>query len=135
MNKVILIGYIASEPDMQYTPSNIARCTFRLAVQRRFASGEGKEKITDFFTVIAWRQTAEVIARYTHKGSRIAVAGNIQNRTYQKDGVTHYITEIIADEVEFLQSKQEQTPQPSAPAPSQPEQMGFTQVDDDELPF
>ena len=101
MNRATLIGNLTKDPDMRQTQSGVSVCTFTLAVQRRYADQNG-EKQTDFFNIVVWRQQAENCARYLQKGSQCAVEGNIQNRTYEKDGEKRYITEIVADRVEFL---------------------------------
>jgi len=149
MNKVILIGHLAADPDFATTQSGISRCTLRLAVQRRFANPSGVRE-SDFFNVICWRNTADFAARYFEKGRRIAVEGSLQTRTYDaQDGSKRYVTEVIADNVEFCdrapenqRSYPQDYSQPQAPARNQqmnmrdmPRQDGFVEVDDDELPF
>ena len=142
MNKVILIGNLANDPEGRTTQSGIAQSTFRIAVQRRFANQQGVRE-ADFFTIIAWRQTADFCNRYLSKGRRVAVEGSIQNRSYDaQDGSKRYVTEIIADSVEALGGREDggqprtrdegPTPPPAAPAPAMND---FTEVDDDELPF
>ena len=140
MNKVILIGNLAADPESRTTQSGVQQCTLRLAVQRRFANQQGQRE-ADFFNVICWRQTAEFAARYLSKGRKIAVEGSIQNRSYTaQDGSKRYVTEVIADNVEFLGSPQgdrprgENPPPPSEPSGYAPDSDGFTDVDD-ELPF
>ena len=143
MNKAILIGNLANDPESRTTSSGIAQCTFRLAVQRRFANAQGVRE-ADFLTIVCWRQTAELCARYLSKGRKVAVEGSIQTRSYDaQDGTKRYVTEIVADSVEFLGSRDGGTrggvdaPAAPAPAPRQaaPAAGGFTEVDDDELPF
>lgn len=145
MNKAILIGNLANDPESRTTQSGIAQCTFRLAVQRRFANQQGVRE-ADFLTIVCWRQTAELCARYLSKGRKVAVEGSIQTRSYDaQDGTKRYVTEIIADNVEFLGSRDDANraggfDAPAAPAPAAPRQAapangGFTEVDDDELPF
>ena len=140
MNKVILIGNLANDPESRTTASGVSMCQFRLAVQRRFANQQGVRE-ADFFNIVAWRQLAELCARYLSKGRRIAVEGSIQNRSYDaQDGSKRYITEIVADNVEFLSSPQGDRPRadnpPPPPEPSgyAPDADAFTDVDD-ELPF
>ena len=142
MNKAILIGNLANDPESRTTSSGIAQCTFRLAVQRRFANQQGVRE-ADFLTIVCWRQTADFCSRYLSKGRRVAVEGSIQTRSYDaQDGTKRYVTEIVAENVEFLSSRDEGsnggfTPAAPAPAPRQaaPAAGGFTEVDDDELPF
>ena len=142
MNKVIMIGNLANDPEARTTQSGISQSTFRIAVQRRFANQQGVRE-ADFFTVIAWRQTADFCNRYLSKGRRVAVEGSIQNRSYDaQDGSKRYVTEIIADNIEALGGRDEAgaarprdngpTPPPENPAPSV---NSFVEVDDDELPF
>ena len=110
LNKVILIGNLAADPESRTTQSGISQCTLRLAVQRRFANQQGVRE-ADFFTVICWRQTADFAARYLSKGRKIAVEGSIQNRSYDaQDGSKRYVTEIIADNVEFCDSRPDRPP-------------------------
>lgn len=125
MNKVIIIGNIASDPEAHTTQGGIARSTFRVAVQRRFKNAEGKHD-ADFLTVVAWRQTADFVNKYLKKGSRVAVEGSIQNRSYDaQDGSKRYVTEIIADNVEALE-RREDKPQDNG---------GFIEANDEPLPW
>ena len=148
MNKVILIGNIAADPESRTTQSGVRQCTLRLAVQRRFANPSGVRE-SDFFNVICWRQTAEFCQKFLLKGRKIAVEGSLQTRTYDaQDGSKRYVTEVIADNVEFCDrapENQRSYPQDySQPAPQKNQQMnmrdmpsqdGFVEVDDEELPF
>lgn len=138
MNKVILIGNLAADPELKRTASDIPVCTFRLAVQRRFTNAQGVKE-ADFFTIVAWRQTAELCSSYLSKGRKCAVVGSLQTRSYDaQDGTKRYVTEVVADEVEFIgghQGGQEQSAAAPAPEPPSGYNGGFTQVDDDELPF
>lgn len=102
MNKVIMVGNIATDPESRTTQGGIAQCTFRLAVQRRYPDSSGVRK-ADFFTVVTWRQTAEFCSKYLGKGCRIAVEGSVQNRNYDaQDGTRRWVTEIIAENVEAV---------------------------------
>lgn len=140
MNKVILIGNLAADPESRTTQSGVQQCTLRLAVQRRFANQQGQRE-ADFFNVVCWRQTAEFAARYLSKGRKIAVEGSIQNRSYTaQDGSKRYVTEINAEHIESLDRAPETAPQPAAQAPKAepPKQMRadeFIELPDDELPF
>ena len=135
MNKVILIGNLANDPESRTTQSGIAQCSFRLAVQRRFKGANG-ERETDFLPVVCWRQTAEFAQRYLAKGRKVAVEGSIQTRSYDaQDGSKRYVTEIIADSVEAVGSREDSAQNAQQTAPAQNQQTGFTEVDDDELPF
>ena len=133
MNRVILIGNLANDPESRTTQSGIAQCSFRIAVQRRFKGANG-DRETDFLPVVCWRQTAEFAQRYLAKGRKVAVEGSIQTRSYDaKDGSKRYVTEIIADSVEAVGSRDDGAQ--SAQQPAQNQQTEFTEVDDDELPF
>lgn len=133
MNKVIMIGNLAADPESRTTQSGIAQCTLRIAVQRRFPNASGQRE-SDFFNVVCFRQTAEFAARYLAKGRKVAVEGSLQTRSYDaQDGSKRYVTEVIADNVEFCDSRPEGA-QTGTQAPAQPKGQ-FTEVDDDELPF
>ena len=134
MNKVILIGRLVADPESRTTQSGVAQCTLRLAVTRRFADKQTGQREADFFNVVCWRNTAEFAARYLAKGRRIAVEGSLQTRSYDaQDGSKRYVTEVIADNVEFCDSRQDGGQ--SAQKPQQAPQGGFEEVDDEELPF
>lgn len=112
MNKVILTGRLTKDPEVRKTQSGLSVCSFVVASDRRFKNNNG-EKQTDFIACAAWRQTADVVGNYLHKGSRIMVAGSLQTRRYEdNNGNTVNVTEVLVDEVEFLDpKKQEQTQQ------------------------
>ena len=102
MNKVILIGRLARDPEMRTTPSGVATTSFTIAVQRNYANAQG-DREADFISCVAWRKQAENIAKYCSKGSQVAVDGRIQTRNYDaQDGTKRYVTEVIADNVSFL---------------------------------
>ena len=130
MNKAILIGNLTKDPELSTTNSGISVCRFTLAVSRRFIGSSG-ERETDFLNIIAWRSQAENCSKYLRKGSKCAVIGSIQTRSYDaQDGSKRYITEITADEVEFLSSKagEGMSEKKEDVAELQP-------IDDDTLPF
>ncbi|MBQ8178046.1 MAG: single-stranded DNA-binding protein [Clostridia bacterium] len=105
MNKVILIGNLTKDPEQSYTPSNICVCRFTVAVNRSYSSQNG-DKQTDFLPVVCWRNQAENCGKHLKKGSKVGVSGSIQTRTYDdRDGVRRYVTEIVADEVQFLSTR------------------------------
>lgn len=106
MNKYICTGNLTKDPELKFTPGNgVAVATFTIAV----SSGYGDKKETAFIPVVVWNKSAEVVANYTHKGSRVLVQGRINTRSYDaKDGTKRYVTEIIADSyngIEFLDKK------------------------------
>lgn len=140
MNKVILIGNLTRDPETRTLPSGVSLCTFGLAVNRR-RKAEGQPDV-DFFTVTAWRQLGELCAKFLSKGRKVCVVGAIQIRTYDaQDGTKRTAVDIVADDVEFLSSAQPngesrsgEVPPPPAPPAGGPG-AGFTQVEEDELPF
>ncbi len=123
MNKVILIGRLARDPELRYTAgNNTAVCQTSIAVDRRFKSEN--QPSADFIPIVAWRQTAEFISKYFTKGSRIAIIGSLQTRSWDdNEGKKHYATEVIVDEVEFCESKKQDGGYQNgfAPAPSVPQ--------------
>jgi single-strand DNA-binding protein len=105
MNKVFLIGRLTKDPELRYTPSNVATTTFSLAVNRNFTNQNGVRE-ADFINIVMWRKQAETAKKYLSKGSLIAVEGRIQTRNYDgTDGKKVYVTEVVADNFEFLESK------------------------------
>ena len=105
MNKVFLIGRLTRDPELRYTSSNLPVATFSLAVNRNFANQSG-EREADFINIVVWRKQAENIKNYLTQGSQVAIDGRIQTRTYDgEDGKKRYITEVVADNVQFLDSK------------------------------
>jgi single-strand DNA-binding protein len=109
MNKAFLMGRLTRDPEMRNTAQNhTAVCSFSIAIDRRFQK-PGEEKQTDFINCVAWRQQAEFVAKYFHKGNRILVIGSIQTRKYDdKEGRKQTVTEVVVDEVEFVESKSSQ---------------------------
>ena len=137
LNKVILIGRLTKDPELKYTPNSVAVCTFTLAVDRSFTNQQG-EREADFIPIVVWRGLAENCGKYLAKGRLCAVSGRLQTRSYDvQDGSKRYITEVVADECQFIErAKDGQAPaqQPS----SQGEMPGFKPMEDgedDELPF
>lgn len=130
MNKAILMGRLTKEPELKSTQNGISRCSFTLAVERRFKNADG-ERETDFINCTAWRTTAEFISKYFRKGQRIAVVGSIQVRSYETDaGERRYITEVIAEEAYFADGYQE-----SNQGQQKTSGNDYFDVDDDDLPF
>ena len=127
MNKVILMGRLTRDPEMRFTQgNNTAVCSFGLAVNRRFKQ-EGQPD-ADFINVVAWSKTAEFVGKYFTKGQQVAVIGRLNTRDYtDKDGKKVFVTEVVAEEVYFADSKKEQNATTSA---------GFMAVEgDSDLPF
>lgn len=127
MNKVVLMGRLTRDPEMRFTQgNNTAVCSFSLAVNRRFKQ-EGQPD-ADFINIVAWAKTAEFVGKYFAKGQQVAVIGRIQTRNYDdKEGKKIFVTEVVAEEVYFADSKKEQNATTSA---------GFMAVEgDSDLPF
>ena len=138
MNKVILIGRLANDVEYKTTNSGTGVCQFRLAVNRRFANQEGVRE-ADFIPVVAWRQLADLCQRYLSKGRQCAVVGTLQTRSYDaQDGTKRYVTEVIADEVEFLGDRP-QGGEPNAQSTLKQAQSAFganyVEVDNEPLPY
>lgn len=107
MNKVILIGNLSKEPELSETANGTAFCRFGIAVNSPYRDSDGERK-ADFFNIIVWGAVAENCGRYLSKGSKVAIVGRLQNRSYEdKDGNKRYVTDIVAEEVEFLTPKRE----------------------------
>ena len=107
MNKVFLIGRLTRDPELRYTSSNVAVATFSLAVNRNFTNQDG-EREADFINIQVWKNIAENCSKYLTKGSQVAVDGRIQARNYDaQDGSKRYVTEVVADNVQFLDNKKE----------------------------
>ena len=105
MNKVLLTGRLAKEPELRYTQSGTAVATFTLAVNRRFTNQNG-EREADFINCVAWQKSAEFVANYFKKGQEMALEGRLQVRSYDgNDGQRRWVTEVIADQIEFVGGK------------------------------
>lgn len=103
LNKVVLIGRLTREPDMRFTQSQKAVCSFNLAVNRNFTT-QGGEREADFINIVSWGKTAENVSKYLNKGSLVAVDGRIQTRNYDNaQGQRVYVTEVVAEQVRFLE--------------------------------
>jgi single-strand DNA-binding protein len=104
LNRIILIGRLVKDPELRYTPNGVAVATFTLAVDRPFSSNQG-EKEADFINIVAWRQLGETCANYLRKGKLTAIEGRLQIRNYENnEGRRVYLTEVVADNVRFLES-------------------------------
>lgn len=101
MNRVNLVGRIANDLELRFTPNGKAVCQFSLAVKKPYKVKEG-EKDVDFFRIVAWGKAAENLAQYNKKGYYLAVDGSLKNRTYEKDGQMKYLTEVIAEYIHFI---------------------------------
>ena len=105
MNRVELVGRITKDPEVKLTSSQTAYCNFTVAVDRKFKDQNG-ERQADFINCVAWRQTANFIGKYFHKGSKIGVCGSLQTRSYEnQNGQKIFVTEVVVDDAEFVDSK------------------------------
>ena len=134
MNSVVLIGRLTADPELKHTQNGNAVTGFSIAVDRSYVKS-GAERQADFIDIVAWRGTAEFICKYFKKGRKIAVQGVIQTRSYtDKDGNKRKAFEVLAEKVDFADSKQEK--QGSADVQYTPESEGFEEImDDGDLPF
>jgi single-strand DNA-binding protein len=104
LNKIILIGNATRDPELKYTPQGLPVAKFGLAVNRRFKNAQG-ERDVDFFDIVVWRQTAEFVSQYLTKGKKVCVEGRLEVRKYVgNDGVQRTAVEVVADNVELLDS-------------------------------
>jgi len=148
LNKVVLIGRLTKDPELKFTPgSGTAVATFTVAVDRRFSKDGQRE--ADFIPIVVWGKQAESTANYMSKGKLIGISGRIQTRSYDaKDGTKRYVTEIIAEEVQFLEWGNGNRPAGSSFSDNNSEEFGRTQgfnenaygqditpVDDGDIPF
>ncbi|MFB6466487.1 single-stranded DNA-binding protein [Cytobacillus sp. Hz8] len=105
MNRVVLVGRLTKDPELRYTPSGVAVASFTLAVNRTFTNQQG-EREADFINCVIWRRPAENVANFLKKGSLAGVDGRIQTRSYEgQDGKRVYVTEVVAESVQFLEPK------------------------------
>ena len=147
LNKVILIGNLTADPELKQTPGGVSVVSFSIGVGRKYTK-QGEQPQTDFINIVAWRTTADFVAKYFRKGNAICICGSIQTRSWtDNNGNKRYATEVVADEVSFVEKKAESTttadigynePKESAPrfeeaAPSASkfEEIGY----DEDLPF
>lgn len=108
MNKTMLIGRLTADPELRQTQSGVATCRFTVAIDRKYADKNSGEKQSDFITCVAWRQTAEFVAKWFTRGKLIAVEGSLRNNNYQDKNhsdVTHYTIDVQVDNVEFVGGK------------------------------
>lgn len=139
INRVVLVGRLTKDPDLRYTPSGVPVATFTLAVNRNFKT-EGQPD-ADFINCVVWRKPAENAANFLKKGSLAGVDGRVQTRSYDgQDGKRVYITEVVADSVQFLEPKGNRTDNGGANASTSNTKVdndpfGGNPIDDSELPF
>lgn len=131
MNRVILVGRLTKDPELKFTPNGVPVATFTLAVQRAFTNQQG-EREADFINCVVWRKPAENVAQFLKRGSMAGVDGRVQTRSYDgNDGKKVYVTEVLAESVQFLEPKNAGNQQ------QQPSGFGGREVNisDDDLPF
>ena len=132
MNRIILLGRLVKDPDVKVTTSGKTVCTFTLAVDRPFSGKDGKRE-ADFINIQTWNKTAEIVGNNLSKGQRLLVEGRLQIRSYDgKDGNKHYVTEVIADRVEFIERKEKSAQKAESEAM---EGFGSEVQFDEEIPF
>lgn len=143
INRVVLVGRLTKDPELRYTPNGVAVCTFTLAVNRPFTNQQG-DREADFINCVAWRGTAENLANYQKKGNLIGIDGRIQTRSYEgNDGKRRYVTEVIAESVQFLEPKKDETTKQQSQQSrmtGEPDSLDFDDsepinIDDSDLPF
>jgi len=141
MNKVFLIGNLTKDPESNVTTNNIAVCKFTLAIDRAYSGPDGNKQ-TDFLPIVCWRNQAENCAKYLKKGSKVGISGSIQTRSYERDGERRYVTEVVADEVQFLSTRNDSGSAPAdedlPPIPEVASKRAKTTplaIKEDDLPF
>ncbi|WP_088838887.1 single-stranded DNA-binding protein [Listeria sp. ILCC792] len=149
MNRVILVGRLTKDPELRYTPSGVAVATFTLAVNRTFTNQHG-ERDADFINIVVWRKPAENVANFLKKGSLAGVDGRVQTRSYEgQDGKRVYVTEVVAESVQFLEPKNAQGHFPSdfkqnqgnSTQQANPQKQAYSsdskpvEINEDDLPF
>ena len=133
INRVFLIGNLTRDPESRQTPSGVSVCNLGIAVQREYANSDGNRE-ADFFNITVWREKGENCQKYLKKGSKVAIVGSLQNRSYEdKDGVKRTVTDIIASDVEFLSPKEQQ--EEVVVASTTRERPQLTPLNDNNLPF
>lgn len=138
MNKVILIGRLTADPELRQTQNGTSFCRFTVAVSRKFANKDTGEREADFISCQAWRQTAEFINRYFKKGQMIAVEGTLRTGSYQDKNhsdVTHYTTDVLAENVEFCGSKSDNSKSGTSNAATRQTASQQTQNNNDNMSY
>ena len=128
LNNITIHGRLTADPELKYTQSQVAYCTFTVAVDRSYKQGD--EKLTDFFNCIAWRGQAEMIAKYFNKGKEIVVNGEMNNNPYEKDGNKLAWWQLHVHGVDFCGSKGNSAETTPANIPD-----GMAVIEDEDIPF
>ncbi len=135
MNKVYLIGNLTRDPEVSATSSGVSVCRFSIAVNRSFTNADGNRE-ADFFNITVWRNQAENCGKFLKKGSKVAVVGSLQNRSYEdKDGIKRTVTDIVANEVEFISSTARGDDMGFEAPTATKKPIELEKVDEDDLPF
>lgn len=135
MNKCVLVGNLTRDPEVTSTGNGIKVCKFSIAINRDFKNASGEYDV-DYLNITTWRGLAENCGKFLTKGSKVAVSGSIQTRTYEQDGVKKYATDIVADNVEFLTSRGGNEGGGGATASKSKKQVSELEpVEDEGLPF
>lgn len=142
MNRAVLVGRLTRDPDLRYTPNGVAVANFNIAIDRPFTNQQG-EREADFINCVVWRRPAENLAKYMKKGSLIGVDGRIQTRRYEdQDGKTVYVTEVLAENIKYLESRGASSGQGAGAdmgqqgyQQGQQQQQSHTQTQQDDSPF
>jgi len=146
MNKIELLGRLTADPELRYNSTNVPYTRFNIAVNRKFLNADG-ERDADFISCVAWRKTAELVCDYFKKGSQIGVDGRLQTGSYEKeDGTRGYTSDVIIENITFLDKKKDSRPEPELAEPPKEEQEetesnpyaefgDAIEIDDEDLPF
>ena len=138
VNKVILVGHVGKDPEVRYLEKNLAVANFALATSDRAYTTQNGIQVperTEWHNIVAWRGLAERAEKYIRKGSQLYIEGKIQTRTYDKDGIKHYITEIYAESIELLGKKPEATETVTTVAAPSADSIQTPPHAEDDLPF
>lgn len=136
LNKVLLIGNVGKDPEVRYVSDNLPVANFSLATTKRgYKTNDGKEvpDKTEWHTIVCWRGLAKLAEQYIKKGTQVYVEGELQTRQWEKDGITRYTTEILANDIQLLGRKSDNVSSETSSAPTQPQQP--IPQEDGELPF
>jgi single-strand DNA-binding protein len=139
LNRVVLVGRLTRDPELKFTPNGVAVANFTLAVNRPFKNGNGEQE-ADFINVVVWRKPAENVANFLKKGSLAGVDGRVQTRSYDNnEGKRVFVTEVVAESVQFLEPKSSGKNEGGAKAGSDNDPFsnndGSINISDDDLPF
>lgn len=133
MNKCSLIGRFTKDPEVKQTAGGNSVCSFTIAVDRKYKKADGTRE-ADFIPCVGWRQVAEIIGQYFHQGSRIGITGSIQTRSYDGQNGKVFITEVLVEEIEFIDKRSDDKKQTPPPVPEY-DARAVQEVDEETLPF